>query len=138
MRIVIDSNVIISASLTTKSTTARVVRIVENLHTVLASEATIEEFSRTILKSKFDKYFRPLDTRIEIISRYSNKAEWITPSHRVVVCRDPDDNKYLELALSGKADCIITGDPDLLALNPFEKILIITPKEFIDSISSYK
>ena len=43
---------------------------------------------------------------------------------------------YLELALFGKADCIITGDPDLLVLHPFENIPIITPKEFLDSISS--
>ena len=55
--------------------------------------------------------------------------------HTVTICRDPDDDMYLELALSGKADCIITGDPDLLVLNPFENIPIITPKEFLDSIS---
>lgn len=52
-----------------------------------------------------------------------------------VLCRDPKDDMYLELALSGKADCIITGDPDLLVLNSFENIPIITPKEFLDSIS---
>jgi putative PIN family toxin of toxin-antitoxin system len=132
MRVVIDSNVIISASLIQNSTSAKVVRTIENLHIMIVSEAIIEEFSRTILKSKFDKYFKPLDTRIEIISRYSNKAEWVVPEHNITICRDPKDNKYLELALSGKADCIISGDSDLLILNPFENIPIVTPKEFLD------
>jgi predicted nucleic acid-binding protein len=56
----------------------------------------------------------------------------ILPDVKVNVCRDQDDNKYLELALSGKADCIVTGDPDLQILNPFDGILIISPKEFLD------
>lgn len=47
-------------------------------------------------------------------------------------CRDPKDNKYLELALSGQADCIITSDRDLLSLNPFKNISIISPSEFLD------
>ena len=130
MRIVIDSNVIISAALTKNNTSSKTVRLIEEEHTMLISEATIEELLKTILKTKFNRYFIPLDTRIEIISRYSNKADWITPTHHIVVCRDPKDNIFLELALSGKADCIITGDPDLLVLNPFENIPIITPKEF--------
>jgi uncharacterized protein len=51
---------------------------------------------------------------------------------RIKLCRDAKDDKYLELALSGKADCIISNDEDLLVLNPFENIPIITPKEFLD------
>jgi predicted nucleic acid-binding protein len=56
----------------------------------------------------------------------------ISVSHTVTICRDPKDDMYLELALSGKADCIITNDDDLLVLRPFEKIPIITPKEFLE------
>ena len=47
------------------------------------------------------------------------------------ICRDPKDNKFLELAVSGKADFIITGDQDLLVLNPFRNIEIITINEFL-------
>lgn len=131
MRVIIDANVIISSSLLIKSTSSSAVRQIEDLHTMLVSEQTIEEFARTLLQSKFDKYFRPVDTRVEIITRYANKAEWVTPSHRVTVCRDPKDNMYLELALSGKADCIVTGDIDLLALHPFHDVAILTPFEFL-------
>lgn len=55
----------------------------------------------------------------------------MTPSHQVTVCRDPKDNMYLELALSGKADCIVTGDIDLPALHPFHDVAILTPFEFL-------
>ena len=137
MRVVLDCNVIISASLTPKSASSKVVRILEEEHTLLTSESTLEEFSRTILKSKFDRYIKPVDTRLEIISRYSNKAEWIIPTHRISICRDPNDNQHLELALSGKAECIITGDPDLLVLRLFENVRIITPKEFLDRFLVY-
>lgn len=53
-------------------------------------------------------------------------------SHSVTVCRDPKDDQYLNLALSGNAGCIITGDQDLLSLNPFKNISIISPSEFLD------
>jgi uncharacterized protein len=74
---------------------------------------------------------KPVDTRLDILTKYFNKAEWIVPTHIVAICRDRKDNQFLELALSGKADCIVTNDEDLLVLNPFENIPIITPKEFL-------
>ncbi len=46
-------------------------------------------------------------------------------------CRDPKDNKYLELVVSGKAECIVTGDEDLLVLNPFRGIEILTVQKFL-------
>ncbi len=47
-------------------------------------------------------------------------------------CRDPDDDKLLETALMGTADCIVTGDQDLLVMSPFQEILIVTPRRFVD------
>jgi putative PIN family toxin of toxin-antitoxin system len=132
VRAVLDCNVIISSALTSNNIPFKVIRFLEEKHVLLASESTMEEFSKTILKAKFDKYFNPLDTRMEIISRYAGKVEWIKPVHIIRICRDVKDNQYLELALSGNADCIITGDPDLLVLHPFENISIISPKEFLD------
>jgi len=53
-------------------------------------------------------------------------------TNSISICRDPKDNMYLELALSGNAACIVTGDSDLLVLHPFENILIFTPNYFLD------
>jgi putative PIN family toxin of toxin-antitoxin system len=58
--------------------------------------------------------------------------EFIEPKTEITECRDPKDNKFLELAIAGNAECIVTGDKDLLELNPFRNIQIITPKEFLD------
>ncbi len=59
-------------------------------------------------------------------------GEFIEPKIEITECRDPKDNKFLELAVAGNADCIVTGDKDLLVLDPFRNIRIITPKEFLD------
>jgi len=52
-------------------------------------------------------------------------------TERVVACRDPTDDKFLELAINGRADRIVTGDPDLLVLNPFRGIPIFSPATFV-------
>lgn len=53
-------------------------------------------------------------------------------------CRDPKDNKYLELAVAGEVECIITGDEDLLVLNPFRGIKILTVQEFLESLLKHE
>ena len=58
-------------------------------------------------------------------------GEFIEPKTKIKVCRDSKGNMFLELAVTGKASCIITGDKDLLALNPFRGIKIISPGDFL-------
>lgn len=55
----------------------------------------------------------------------------VLPTQTVDLCRDEKDNKYLELALAAKADCIITGDLDLLFLHPFDKTPILSAADFL-------
>ena len=57
-------------------------------------------------------------------------AELVTIIETVTGCRDPDDDKFLELAVNGRADVIVSGDDDLLALDTFRGIPIITPAAF--------
>ena len=59
------------------------------------------------------------------------EAEMVEIAETITDCRDAKDNKFLELAVSGKADCIVSGDADLLVLNPFRGIPILTPREFL-------
>jgi predicted nucleic acid-binding protein len=53
----------------------------------------------------------------------------------VRACRDPKDDKFLELAVSGAACCVVTGDQDLLALHPFRSVSILTPAQFLEALS---
>ncbi len=135
MRFIVDANVIISASLSKFSTPFRTLELVLDRHTSLISDKTFTELKVTLYKPKFDKYFILEDTRPGILSNILKYSTIIIPSITVKVCRDPNDDMYLELALSGKADCIITGDPDLQVLHPFENIPIIPPKEFLKKYS---
>jgi predicted nucleic acid-binding protein len=62
-------------------------------------------------------------------------AELITITERIVACHDPTDDKFLEVAVNGRADLIVAGDADLLALNPFREIPFITPAAFVEDAS---
>lgn len=132
MIVVIDTNVLISAAIIKHSTPDQAVRKAFMNDMVIRSMSTIVEFSNKLKAKKFERYFRNEYEGDIFVHLFADKSKLIEVSHHVTICRDPSDNKYLELALSGKADCIITGDPDLLALHPFEKIPIISPKEFVD------
>src|ERR1700738_5375574 len=61
-------------------------------------------------------------------------AELVTIIERITACRDPKDDKFLELAVNGRADMIVSGDADLLALNPFRGIPIVTPAAFVQGV----
>ena len=58
----------------------------------------------------------------------TRETEWVDVNEQITACRDPKDNKFLELAVSGRATHIITGDTDLLALHPFRGIQIVPPQ----------
>jgi putative PIN family toxin of toxin-antitoxin system len=57
-------------------------------------------------------------------------AELVTITERIAACRDPKDDKFLELAVNGRADLIVSGDADLLVLDTFRGIPVITPAAF--------
>lgn len=61
-------------------------------------------------------------------------AEFVTIAERLRECRDPKDDKFLELAINGRADVIVSGDVDLLVLNAYRDISIITPATFARTI----
>jgi putative PIN family toxin of toxin-antitoxin system len=133
MVIVFDNNVLISAALLKGSIPFLALKKALKNHTILRSFATLDELRGTIFKPKFDKYFVDNSIRDKFVLSYIASSVNIEVVHEVHECRDPKDNMYLELALSGKADVIITGDVDLLTLHPFSNTLIVTPKEFIEN-----
>lgn len=92
----------------------------------------MEEFLKTIFKNKFDRYFKDDLAKRDFIISFISASTNIKIKYHIALCRDPKDNMYLELAISGNAGCIVTGDNDLLVLDPFRDIRIITPKEFLD------
>lgn len=130
-RVVIDSNVLISALLLPRSKPRSVVELLaEKNTTLLFSDSTFMEMATRLAKPKFDRY-RTLEQLEAFLDWLTELGEWITPNLDIEACRDADDNKFLSLAIAGEADCIISGDNDLLVLNPFDGISVLSPANFL-------
>lgn len=130
MRFVLDNNVLLSAAFFKDSVPDKSFDKAVAIGKLLYSSEVLKELIAVINRPKFDKYLSLAD-KIAFIRKYSGLAELITITHNVDLCRDPKDNKFLELALSGQADCIISGDKDLLVLHPFANIPIVAPSDFL-------
>jgi putative PIN family toxin of toxin-antitoxin system len=131
LRFVLDNNVLLSAAFFKNSVPDKAFDKAVAIGKLLHSSEVLTELIAVINRPKFDKYLSVAD-KIAFIRKYSSLAELVTITHSVTDCRDPKDNKLLELALSGQADCIVTGDKDLLVLHPFNNIPIITPSVFVN------
>jgi uncharacterized protein len=129
MRVVLDTNVLVSAALKQKSMPGMTALIVERRGGLLKSLATEQQLFEVIARPYFDALIDP-DTRAWL-TKLMAAAEVVTITERIVACRDPTDDKFLELAVHGHADLIVSGDADLLALNPFRDIPIVTPAMFV-------
>jgi putative PIN family toxin of toxin-antitoxin system len=130
-RFVIDTNVIISALLFKSSVPFRALELAEEQGIILYSEATLSELGQVLNRPKFDKYLSQEERQVFLI-KFINSCQWVKITEAITICRDKKDNKFLELAVSGNANLIITGDLDLLVLNPFQSIEILTPDRFVE------
>jgi putative PIN family toxin of toxin-antitoxin system len=90
----------------------------------------IVELSTVFRRAKFNRYLSEQE-RLQFLSILLRDAETITITETITDCRDAKDNKFLEVAVSGQANVIISGDKDLLELHPYRGIEILTPREFL-------
>jgi putative PIN family toxin of toxin-antitoxin system len=134
---VFDTNVVVSAVLLALSVPRKAVDAVVRHGRLLVSAVTVAELEDVLRRPKFDKYVRQ-DERLEFLAALVREAEVVEITDVVTDCRDPKDNKFLELALSGRASHIVSGDADLLTLHPFRGISIVTPQAFLDIIAPDK
>jgi putative PIN family toxin of toxin-antitoxin system len=101
---------------------------------LLVSEATALELTSVLLREKFDRYLERAK-REAFLAIFLRQTTLIPITESIVACRDPKDDKFLEVAVNGHATLIVSGDQDLLALHPFRGIGIVTPREFLDGAS---
>jgi putative PIN family toxin of toxin-antitoxin system len=129
MRLVVDTNIFASAALKESSWPGELVRWLDKSGGLLKSAVTEAQVLEVLQRPYFAPRLSP--TFFDGVRRILAKAELVTIVERVAACRDPTDDKFLELAINGHADVVVTGDLDLLVLNPFRGIPIITPRVFI-------
>ncbi len=130
---VFDTNILISANLSPGSVNRKAYDRAREIGIPVYSNSTLTEFTETLLRPKFDKYISTYQ-RLQAVAAYKKRGQLIRVSVNIDLCRDPKDNKFLELAYEASAACIVTGDKDLLVLNPFENIPILTAAEFLESV----
>jgi uncharacterized protein len=117
-RVVIDTNVWISAALSANGAPAQVVAKVLAQGLPVFSDATFQELEQRLWKPKFDRYLS-VDNRRAILRDIKAVAEWVEPSQEVLAAtysRDPDDDKFIHAALAANAPWLVSGDQDLLVL----------------------
>lgn len=129
MRLVVDTNVFVSAALKDSSWPAHTIRWLSKYDGLLKSVAVEEELFAVLQRPRFTDKIAPFF--IEEVQRIFASAELIAITERVAQCRDPEDDKFIELAVNGRADLIISGDGDLLSLGTVRDIPIVTPAAFV-------
>ncbi len=130
MRTVFDTNVLISALLISNSAPAKALKNAENSKIILYSIPILEELSDVLSRPKFNRYID--DKHITgFLARIYRSWREIKIIHTVKACRDPEDDKFLEVAVNGEASTLVTGDKGLVELHPFQGVNIITPTQFL-------
>lgn len=131
-RWVLDTNTLISRLLVPAGVAGRAVDAALARGVLLVSEATLAELAEVLARPKFDRYLGRED-RQQFFRLLSGVARTINITQRTEACRDPRDNKFLDVALSGEANAIITGDDDLLVLHPHLGVAILSPAQFLNA-----
>lgn len=129
-RFVLDTNTLISALLFEHSVPGQTFRKALQVGVILESPETFQELENVLRRKKFLRYVTS-EERNRFLQAFLDQVDWVEPTETFSICRDPKDNKFLELAVSGQASIIITGDQDLLVLKPFRNLDILTPAEFV-------
>lgn len=125
-RLVVDTNVFARAIIFPRSIPRQVVDDALDQGVVLFSDVTMSELTEVLSRSKFDRYVSRREREF-VLAQIGSAAEFVPIIRLVRECRDSKDDKFLEVALNGRADVIITGDADLLGLNPWRGIAILSP-----------
>lgn len=133
MRVVVDTNVLVSAALKDQSLPALTVHVIEQRGVLLKSTATEQQLFDVLARPYFVSLIAP--AAHAWLKKLMDVAEVVTITERVVACRDSTDDKFLELAINGQAELIVSGDTDLLMLNPFRGIPIVTPAIFMQGLA---
>lgn len=129
--LVIDTNLWISRLLMLGGTAARAVDHALSWGIPLMSEETLVELSEVLARSKFDRYVSRED-RQNFLRLLGGIVRVIPITQRIAACRDPKDDKFLDVALNGEVALILSEDDDLLVLHPFHGIKIMNPADFLN------
>ena len=135
LKLVVDTNVLISAALSTQGAPAQLMRRVLGGHTLVFSQATFDELHTRMYRPKFDRYIT-LEQRQRLLHDFNACAHWVDLAPYPVYCRDPDDDKFIATALQAQADWLVSGDRDLLEARQPAGLHILTPAQALEQLGT--
>ena len=135
-RVVMDTSTLVGAMLRSESKPRQALLAVVKSHVLCVSQSTLTELHVVLQRSKFDRY-APLQTRLEFLDVVTQTAQLYeidtaSEAASLSACRDPKDDKFLALAMACEAMVIISSDADLLSLQRWNNIAIISPADFLE------
>jgi len=128
LKLVIDTNILISAALSPQGAPAKLVQVALAHHRLVFSQATLDELRTRLYRPKFDRYIS-LETRERLLHDFNASAHWVDIGEPAVYCRDRDDDKFIETALKAQANYLISGDNDLLDVAALPDLQIISAQQ---------
>jgi putative PIN family toxin of toxin-antitoxin system len=128
--IVFDVSTLIGAAIRHDSSPARALRHALKIDQVAVSETVLVELFDVLQRPRLARFVDP-DLRAALLSQLLELGVRFTSTSRVTDCRDPKDDKYLELALAADAVTIVSSDYDLLILDPWRGVRILTPAAYL-------
>ena len=133
MRAVIDTNILVRALIMPLGTVGPVLQLLRTGdYTLLYSHSLLDELVDVLNRPRIGrKYGLDQDDIKTVLALILLRGEAVIPTRSIIACRDPKDNKFLEVAVAGQADVLVTGDEDPLVLHPFEGIPIVSPADFL-------
>lgn len=129
--IVFDASTVVGAALKADSVPERALLRAEEVDVLALSTAVAAEIAEVLNRPKFARLL-PAERREQVLARVREAAVWFEPTVRIADCRDPKDDKYLELALASGAETIVSSDEDLLVLHPWRGVRILRPAEYLE------
>jgi putative PIN family toxin of toxin-antitoxin system len=129
-RFVIDTNVLVSGIVLPSSLPRQAVEKAFDDGVLILSETTMSELAQVPSRPKFDDYVS-MEERTLFLAELGRATKFVSIVQLVRECRDPKDDKFLEVALNGRADLIITGGADLLVLNPWRDVAVLSPLQYL-------
>jgi uncharacterized protein len=132
-KIIIDTSLLITFLISNGSSLELIFQMVkENKIQIYISASTLKELQDTIKKETLKKHIQPVNNKVaKFIAWYKYNTTMISPTEKVTLCRDENDDMFLELAKEIDADFILSGDKDLLSISQFEDCKIIKPTDFL-------
>ena len=146
MRVVVDANVYVSALISSSGASARIIeRWLQAEFDVLISPTIVKEVQRVTAYEKLQKYARLRENRQEFVQLLSEQANLVEPEETLAVVGEDEadypsdnreDNRYVECAVAGDAQYVVSGDPHLLNLGEYQGIRFVSSTTFVSLLES--